>query len=620
MKWDNQEEFIREVKKRNDLVSVVSEYVSLKKKGKSLWGLCPFHSEKTPSFQVDQEKQFYYCFGCRAGGDVINFIMELEKFSFSQALKWLAERANIPFQLQETPTDRRLREEREWLYRLNKLAATYYQKVLRNSAAGKKAVDYLIARGIKNEIADKFLLGYAPQSWTGLVDILKKKGLSLNKAEKAGLVLGGAEGFYDRFRGRLIFPITTPRGRVVAFGARILGEGGPKYLNSPDTPIFHKGRYLYGLYQAGEAIRKMNLAVITEGYMDVIQTHQAGIEYVIASLGTALTLEQIRTLKRYTQNVIMAFDSDAPGQAATVRGLDLLRDSGMNVRVAALPPEEDPDSMVRTKGPEAFLEMIRNSKDLFVYKVEQVLKVHDLKTPIGKAQAVKEVLPFLAEVGNMVARETYIKELAGKIGVSEEAVYGEWRSYWYNKRKNKQRLDIKEESRYTKDTNFTPQKTIEGISGKDGVEIRQLEREVLRGCLQEKDNLARIKESLSGIEWTVPEHEALYRKLIQVYHNLEVWPPPEEEIEAELRGFFTALLAENELTSLSVDLEGCSQRIRRNRLAIEIQRIEEEIAATTEQKKEGETSSSDELEKKLSLLNELHRRLREEFPSFSGLL
>lgn len=624
----NQEEIIAEVKRNNEIVSVISEYVTLKERGRSHLGLCPFHQEKTPSFTVSRDKQLYHCFGCGAGGDVISFIMQLENLTFPQALRFLAERANLEISLSalETPGMKKAKQEQEWVFRLHQLAAAYYRKALSDPALGRKARAYLEARGIKPRTAEEFFLGYAPPSWTALVELLRKKGVPLDRAEKAGLVIGGAEGFYNRFRDRLIFPIMTPQGKTAAFGARIMGEGQPKYLNSPDTPVFHKGKYLYGLYQAREAIRTAGKAVIVEGYLDVIQAHQAGIEYVVASLGTALTRDQIKTLKRYTQQVVIAYDADSAGQAATVRGLDLLRQEGVDVRVAILPAGDDPDTLIKREGREAFVQAIAEAKDLFSFKLEYLLQHAELSTAEGKAEAVKKVLPLLAKVDSVVAREAYIKTLAEEIGVSEEAIYIEWRSFWDNLRKNKQRLDIRQAARYTKpefaQTNNSPRLTQNsGVLSKAKGEATnfQLEREVLRGSLQEKSNLARINEALSGIKWSNQQYEALFDNFLHIAEASGDWPPPEDKINPELRPIFTELMAENELSPLPVDLEGCFRQIKRNQLIREIQQIQKEIAATAEEK-EGESLSSGELQEKLLLLNELHKQLRQEFSSFSGLI
>jgi len=613
-----QEEFIEEVKNRNDMASVAGEYVSLKKRGSSLVGLCPFHQEKTPSFTVNREKQFFYCFGCGAGGDVIEFVMRIENLAFPEALQWLAERAGIPLPERETPAEKKNQKEREWLFRLHQLAALFYRKILEERAPGKKVLAYLAERGIKPETAEKFFLGYAPDSWTALVDLLQKKKISPAKAEKSGLIVRGERGYYDRFRDRLLFPIMNPQGRVAAFGGRLLGEGVPKYLNSPETPLFSKGRYLYGLSQAKEAVRREKKAVIVEGYMDVLQAHQAGLEYVVAALGTALTREQVKALRRYAENVVIAFDADAAGQAATMRGLDILKAYGIQVRVALLPSGEDPDSFLKKEGVGAFQALLAKSKDLFLFKLDYLLGDKRPGAPEAKAQAVKKVLPLLTEVENMVAREEYIKEIASRIGVSEEAVYGEWRHYWFNLRKKKQRLDIKRGSRNTNGNNYASFSRQAG----DELEKKTLlhpEREVLRLCLQEKKNLERIKEALSGIEWTVEEYKILFGHLSQLNREGESWPPPASLLPPGLRSLYTEIQAENEFELPPGDLDGCCRRLRQLHLSREIRQIQREVAAAAENGDAGEETASAQLEEKLALLNELHRRLREEFPSFSGL-
>jgi DNA primase len=605
-----QEEFIEEVKAGNEITSVIGEYVSLRKRGSSFLGLCPFHQEKTPSFNVNPEKQFFYCFGCGTGGDVINFIMRMENLTFPEALNWLAERAGISLPVKETPAEQRAQKEREWLFRLHKLAALYYRKILTETPAGNKARAYLEERGITPAAAEEFLLGYAPDSWTGLVDLFQKKNLSLQAAEKSGLILRGEKGYYDRFRDRLLFPISNPQGRVAAFGGRLLGEGVPKYLNSPETPLFSKGRYLYGLFQAKEAIRREGRAVVVEGYMDLLQAHQAGFKNVVAALGTALTRDQARALRRYTEYAVIAFDADLAGQAAAMRGLDILKENGLQVQVVTLPPGEDPDSLLRKEGPGAFRQLLEASKDLFTFKLDYFLEKAKPGTPEKKAQVVKAILPLLAEEENMVVREEYIRRVAVRLEVSEEAVYTEWRKYARAQRKKKQPLDIKRKSRNTNDITH-PAGLPPAAPGKTERETpSHPEREVLRLCLQEKKNLERIKEALSGIDWTVEEYRLFFIRLLEVY-TAESWPPPASLFPAELRSLYTELQAENELGLLPPDLDGCCRRLRQLQLSREIRQIQQEVAAAAE--------DSPELHEKLALLNKLHRQMREEFPSFSGL-
>ncbi|NLW56040.1 MAG: toprim domain-containing protein, partial [Firmicutes bacterium] len=433
-------------------------------------------------------------------------------------------------------------------------------------------------------------------------------------AEKAGLGRGGGEGFYDRFRDRLLFPICNLRGRVIGFGGRILGEGQPKYLNSPETAVFQKSRSLYGLYQARDAIRRERRAMIVEGYLDVLQAHQQGITGVVASLGTALTADQVKMLKRYTGRVVIAYDSDVAGQAATVRGLDLLQEAGLEVRVAVLPPGEDPDSLLRKEGAEAFLSLVAKSVDLFTFKLSYVLESEDLTTPGGKARAVNQVFPILSQVRNQIAREAYLKQIAAAVSVSEESLYDQWRIYCYNLRKNKQRLDIKNKQRHTIDNTYPRQLLLSPGQRLDN----RLERELLRGCLQEKDNFERIKQKLlMDIKYSPGVYTEILQQLAD-WDDPSQWPPPADVFSPEIRALYLELLSENELNPLPVDLEGCYRRLRRAHLMKEIQRLQQEVAVTSEEQA-GNTASTKKLHEKLALLNELHKKLREEFPTFSGL-
>lgn len=610
------EQLISDVKENNDIVAVVSEYVNLKQRGRSFTGLCPFHSEKTPSFTVSREKQLFHCFGCGAGGDVITFIMRIENLTFGAALRFLAERAGIQlpaFQL--SPTGRKHREERERLYRLNAFAAAFYQKILWQTKTGEKAVAYLEARGITRATAEKFGLGYAPPQWTALVGLFRKKGIALTEAEKAGLVCGGGDGFYDRFRDRLLFPITNPRGQIIGFGGRLLGDGQPKYLNSPETLVYQKGRSLYGLAEAREGIRRRGQVIVVEGYMDVLQAHQQGIDEVVASSGTALTPEQVRLLKRYSDRVLIAYDADAAGQAATIRGLDLLAAAGVQVRVVRLPVGEDPDSLLRKEGAAGFRRYIAESVDLFTFKLEFILAKEDVTTPAGKARAVQRVFSLLTQVKDGILRETYLKQTAAVVGVSETTIYDQWRIHLYNLRKNKQRLDIKHNQRHTNGIAPAAQQPPAILAGEK--ELLQLERQLLRGCLQEKDYFARIKRTLIEVKFSDPHYDALRHQLVAGDFS-GAWPPPAGAFPPETRALYLELLAENEMNPLPVDVEGCLKRLRQRQLTDEIRRLQQEVAVSLDGEAEGVSPSK--LQENLALLNELHKKLREEFPTFSGLI
>ena len=608
------EKIISDVKENNELVTVISEYVNLKQRGKTFMGLCPFHSEKTPSFTVSREKQLFHCFGCGAGGDVLTFVMRMENLTFGPALRFLAERAGVPLpEVQLSPNMQKRKAERERLYQLNAFAADYYRKVLWGTQTGEKAAAYLETRGISRAAAEKFRLGYAPPQWAALVSLFRKKGIALGEAEKAGLVCGGGEGFYDRFRDRLLFPITNARGQIVGFGGRLLGDGQPKYLNSPETAVFQKGDSLYGLFQAREGIRRRERVIVMEGYMDVIQAHQQGLDEVVASLGTALTTEQVKLLKRYTDQVYIAYDADAAGEAATIRGLDLLAAAGVNVRVVRLPSGEDPDSLLKKEGVEAFQRFVDESVDLFTFKLAYILEQEEIATPDGKARAVQRVFPILSQVKNQIMREAYLKQTATAVGVSEATIYDEWRIYSYNSRKNKQRLDIKNNQRHTNDITYQQQPGILPAEKN----LLQLERQLLRGCLQEKDFFTRIKQALKEIKFSAPLYTELLHQLVEWDVSGE-WPPPATAFPPETRALYIELLTENTMNPLPVDVEGCLKRLEQHQIAEEIRRLQREVAVSLDLQASAPTPALD-LQNKLALLNKLHKKLREDFPTFSGL-
>jgi DNA primase len=307
---EHQQELIQEIREKNDIVAVISEYVTLRRSGRSLLGLCPFHSEKTSSFNVNEEKQFYYCFGCSQGGDVFSFIMKKEGLEFFEAARRLADRAGILWPEEEAASA--AGKEREEYLRINKLATAFFNHCLLKTKTGKPALDYLQERGITPATAERFGLGYAPADWHTLTEIFRRKEVDLTQAERLGLIGSGENGYYDRFRDRVIFPISDAQGRIVGFGGRAFGSAGePKYLNSPESPFFHKGHFWFGLNLAKESIRKTGQAIIVEGYLDAIQAHQAGFSQAVASLGTALTREQARILVRFAKDAVLAYDADA---------------------------------------------------------------------------------------------------------------------------------------------------------------------------------------------------------------------------------------------------------------------------------------------------------------------
>ncbi len=419
------EQIIDEIRQRCDMAGLVGEYLALEKRGKSLLGLCPFHSEKTPSFTVSPDKQLFHCFGCGASGNVFNFIMKIENLEFPEAVRFLARRTGV--QIPETRAalseTGRLREQ---IFALNRLAADFFAGQLQNSPAAKKAAAYLAGRGVDGSSVELFDLGYAPPGWQSLGDFAKKRGIDGELLLKAGLVSPRQSGgYYDRFRDRLLFPICNLSGEVVGFGARALEEGdrsGPKYLNSPETPVFEKGTYLYGLHLARREIRLRKTAIIVEGYTDVITAFQAGIKNIVASLGTALTPAQGRLIRSQAEKVIIAFDADSAGEKAAWRGLKILQDSGCLVEVAVLPEGSDPDGLIRQQGAAYFEDILNRAQPLNRYRLAVLKKRCDPSSEESRQRFLDESLTVLQEIPNLVEREIYLKGVAEELGVSEGAV------------------------------------------------------------------------------------------------------------------------------------------------------------------------------------------------------
>src|SRR5262245_13172928 len=342
---------ISEIRTRASIVEVISDYVTLKKAGRNHMGLCPFHGEKTPSFTVSEEKGIYHCFGCHAGGGVFHFLMQYEHLSFPEAVERVAKRYGIAVERIQRAGSGSESGEREKLYHINERVAANYQKILSTHPEGKRARDYLKDRGVDEAAMEKFMLGYAPQSGSGLLGVLKRENASVNDALRLGLIGQRApQQFHEKFFARVMFPIINPAGKVIAFGGRVLNDGLPKYLNSSETPLFDKGATLYGLYQARDGIRRADRVVVVEGYLDVIALSQRDVSYAVATLGTALTSDHLRVLSRYTKNIIALFDGDNAGRKAAARSFEIFVDAGLLGRGAFLPKGEDPDTFVRSQG------------------------------------------------------------------------------------------------------------------------------------------------------------------------------------------------------------------------------------------------------------------------------
>jgi len=417
-------EDIGNIKTHIDIVAIVSEYVTLKRKGKSYWGLCPFHEEKTPSFQVDPARQMYKCFGCGAGGDVINFIMEIKGLSFYDALKELAGSAGIP--LHQDKGDRNRSSQKKAYYEANRFAAKFYSEVL-FSTEGKSALKYLKDRGIAEDTIKEFSLGYAPDSWDSLVNLLKKKGGQMTIAAKSGLIAENKSGtYYDRFRNRIIFPIIDLGGEVIGFGGRIMGSGEPKYLNTPETLVFEKRKVLYNLDRAKNHIRTEG-ATIVEGYMDVISLYNAGFKTAVATLGTSLTEDHIRLLKRFTDKTRLVFDGDKAGKAAMTRAIEPFLKTDIIPEVVVLPEGKDPDD-IASVSIDPWYELISKAESIWDFIFHESFSTQNTSKLENKLNILKELVPLISRVENPIMRDLLIERLSISVGVVQSVIREQLRS------------------------------------------------------------------------------------------------------------------------------------------------------------------------------------------------
>ena len=417
------EQVVRQIQDRLDIVEVISGYVPLKRAGRHYKALCPFHPEKTPSFMVNPTKQIFHCFGCGEGGDAISFVMKYERLEFPEAVRVLAPRAGV-----EVPSVRgtvsQKPSETTALFQTLEFATDFFQRTLRQPV-GAPARAYLEGRGVTAASLGELHLGFAPDSWDALLNAAEARGIRPGVVERVGLAVAreGTSGWYDRFRGRLMFPVWDPKGKVVGFGGRVLDHSQPKYMNSPETEMYTKSRIVYGLHLAAPHIREHDCVAIVEGYLDFLIPYQLGVRHLVASMGTSLTEDQVQLLRRYTKRIIIVYDGDYAGELATLRGLDLLLSEGMSVRIVALPPGEDPDSTACRVGADGFRRLLDEAEDLFTYTLAVLRRRHDPSTVDGKVAICEQALPTVKRVPNAVQRSEYVRVLAEVLKVSEEALW-----------------------------------------------------------------------------------------------------------------------------------------------------------------------------------------------------
>ena len=424
------EEKVSEIRDRASILEVVSDYINLKKAGKHYKGLCPFHSEKTPSFMVNEEKQIFHCFGCGAGGDVFTFLMKVGNFSFPQAVEELAKRYGVRLPSRElSPAKKKEMAKREILFQINQMASEYFHDLLYRQREGDEGRRYLSQRGLSEKIIKEHRLGYSFERWDGLVQHLQEKKVSLELAWELGLIFPKKrEGWYDGFRGRILFPIFDLHQRVVGFGGRLIREGEPKYLNSPESSIYHKGEILYGLQVAKGYIPEKDCAIIVEGYFDLLTLHQFGLKHNVATLGTALTAQHVRILKRYTKNLITVFDADEAGIKASLRALPLFLEEEVVGKTVLLPEGEDPDEFLRKGNLEDFEERVIHAVPLIDFFFEWLMKTHDIKSIDGKVKVAEEGMALINKIPNMIRKNFYTKTLAERLDLPESLLMERLRS------------------------------------------------------------------------------------------------------------------------------------------------------------------------------------------------
>jgi len=498
---------VEEVKSRVDIVGLINEYIPLKKAGRNYKALCPFHGEKTPSFMVSPDRQIFKCFGCNEGGDAFAFLKRMEGMEFGEALRFLAARVGVKLK-EYTPSP--LEQKKETLLKISQLTSDLYHYLLTKHAVGEKARSYLKARKINMKSIEDFNLGVAPPQKDFLFKFLAKKSFSSQDIIASGVVVETGRGLRDRFHGRLIFPILDAQGRVIAFSGRALGDAEPKYLNSPETPLFHKSRVLYGINLAKTAIKKAKSAILVEGNIDVISSHQVGVTNTVAPLGTAVTSEQVETLRRFAENLLFAFDTDLAGDTAAKRGIEIAENAGLNIRVVQLPGSKDPDELIQ-KSPAEWKRAITEAVPIYDYFINSAIKKFGASGAEGKRKVAAEVLPSLARLDDEIVKAHYLQTLGEKLGVEEEILREALKKYQSPEREMPSIADILEKPLSEKRASLLEKYLLAIIiqSGQlpTGLEEKIFEqpshREIFHKILELKEKEGRLK--IKTLAKTIPE-------------------------------------------------------------------------------------------------------------------
>lgn len=554
------EDVIERIKNENDIVDVISESVRLKRSGRNYMGLCPFHNEKSPSFSVSQDKQIYKCFSCNEAGNVITFVMKQKNKNFIEAIKYLAERARIPLEIGKGESSQ-ITKKRELLYKINKEAGRFF---FSNLTKVKKAKEYFLNRGIDENTIKKFGLGYSLDMWQGLIDHLLSKGYKYSDLLDDGLILKGknANNYYDRFRNRVMFPVFDKEGRVIGFGGRVLDNSKPKYLNSPETLIFHKGTNLYGLNFALKNKIEDRTIIVVEGYMDCVSLHQYGITNSVASLGTALTEQQARLLKRYADTIIISYDADVAGQNATQRGIDILTEAGFQVKVLSIPEAKDPDEFLRANGREAFLSLVKSAIPIIEYRLNRAADGLDLKNNNQLIEYGRRASIILSQV-DAIEKDIYIKKISENTGIREQSLYD-----MLSKEKNK------------KDEKYV--NNMEETSTKLYVEPAYIKAEKLLLKLMLNDEYyENVIKQASEEDFTLKEHRKIFNLIINARDEKVSDFITHIESRCDDVDSSSALVEINELNIVEADninilIFDCIKKIRMSKLELSIEELKKE--------------------------------------------
>ena len=568
------EDFIDEVVSRSDIVDIVSEYVALKPSGKGYFGLCPFHNEKTPSFSVSPDRQFYHCFGCGAGGGVVSFVMQLERMEFLESIRLLAERAGMPLPNTMKATDfEKQKDLKDHLFQINRECARYYhQQLFEESSSAARA--YLKKRGLSDGIIKAFGVGYAPEGWDNALNMLTGKGFALEQLVKAGVVAENQEKgrIYDRFRNRIIFPILHPRGMVLGFGGRVLDDSQPKYLNSPEGPVFNKGTTLFGLNLVRK-LRPLEYTIIAEGYMDVITMHQYGFGQAVASLGTSMTAEQAKLLRRYAPDVYIAYDGDAAGQKAALRGLDILQEAGLRVKVIRFPKGKDPDETLAGHGPEYFRKLMDQALTLMEYKLEKLRDDYDLSIQDGRVAYGTEAAKLLAKTDNLIERDAHIQRLEGLIGIHPRVIYDEIRRLEGGTLQDRLKTNRTGNNRYTGEERRLQVLVPSYVKA---------ERHLIRLMAQGEHNARRIAEGLEGQRFEEALHQGVLEMVrIMLAEGREISGPQilknlgDPDKERKIVDIFNQ---EMEYDTIDTFISDCLEQVARRSLEKQLEVKRSEIA------------------------------------------